>query len=76
MIKYNRNHFKKVHQTKVYQDLIYRKIEEDDMWDKILRGDLLSEEYKSNEVYQFLSLLQTKDGEVTRNYFELINEKE
>ena len=57
MIEYNRNHFKKAYQTKVYQDLIYSKIEEDDMQDKILRGDLLPEEYQSDEVYQFLSLL-------------------
>ena len=46
------------------------------MRDKILRGDLLLEEFQSNKVYQFLSLLQTKDGELTINCFEPINEEE
>ena len=46
------------------------------MQDKLLRGDLLLEEWQSNKVYQFLSLLQTKDRELTTSCFEPINEEE
>ena len=55
---YNTIHFKEAHETKVYQDKIYRQLQVNEIRDKILDGRLWEEDYDDKEVFQFLSLLK------------------
>ena len=40
IIAHNINHFQQAHNTKVYQDRIYDQLKEDNIRDKILKGEL------------------------------------
>ena len=51
IINYNRNHLKQAHHTKIYQDRIYKKLQKNEIRDKILSGTLSYEEYDDENVF-------------------------
>ena len=55
---YNTIHFKEAHETKVYQDKIYKQLQENEIRDKILDGRIREKDCDNKEVFQFLSLLK------------------
>ena len=58
IISQNKLHHQKVFQTKAYKDKIYIKLINEEIRDRILNGQLNSNEYDSNDMYEFLMLLQ------------------
>jgi len=65
--RFNEHHFKKAHQTIVYQDKIYAELDRDDIRDKILNGQLEREQCNSEDVWKFLKLLKTPITQRERN---------
>jgi len=57
-MKFNRDHYQKAHNTKVYQDKIYKQLNKDIMRDKILNGELERQDCVDEVVYQLLRLLE------------------
>ena len=53
-------HYRKMHDTPVYKDIIYRELLKDKIRDKILVETLRCDEYDNAEVYNFLKLLIVK----------------
>ena len=58
IIEYNKSHFQKAYQTEVYQDKIYTKLQDDNVRDRILKGELDRSESDSQNIYDFLKLLK------------------
>ena len=58
IMKYNKAHFKKACESKVYQDKIYFRLQDDEIRDKMLIERLAQEECNNEEVYDFLKLLK------------------
>ena len=75
---HNTTHFQEAHQTEVYNDKIYHKLQEDDTRDKILDGRLREEDCDSKDVFEFLSLLkqpQERRSRSNRQYQEIMIEQ-
>jgi len=64
--EYNIGHFRQAFELKVYKDRIYEKLKHDDVRDKILSGELDTEECDYWDVHEFLSLLK-KSGTDNEN---------
>jgi len=60
LIKQNIKHYRKVHDTLVYKDRIYRELLKNEIRNKILIGTLRCNECNNVEVYNFLKLLIVK----------------
>jgi len=60
LIKQNIKHYRKVYDTLVYKDRIYRELLKDEIRNKILIGILRCNECNNVEVYNFLKLLIVK----------------
>jgi len=60
--KFNENHFKQAHQSEMYKDKIYAELENNEIRDKILNGQLTREECDSKNVWEFLKLLKQPSG--------------
>ena len=58
LIEYNKEHFSKLCWTKVYQDLIYNKLAENEIRDAILNRIISRDDFQSDKVYEFLKLLK------------------
>ena len=58
IINYNHKHCTQAHQTKIYQDKICNKLQQDNKREKISDGDLRRQECDSKEVFEFLKLLK------------------
>ena len=58
--------------SKAYIDRIHYKLRQDEVRDKVLKGELKEEDYDYAEVYQFLNLLrQDRNQENTKTCKEI-----
>ena len=57
-IQYNAKHFANTYKSKVWEDKIYLKLQEDEMRNKILAGRLVQEDCNNEDVFEFLKLLK------------------
>ena len=73
LIEYNKQHFTKVCKTVVYNDLLYSKLQEDEMRDAILQGTITKEDCQSKELYEFLKLLKVESPILETKQFQPIN---
>ena len=62
--------------TKVYRDRIYKKLLDNEVRDRILKGELRKEEYDESDIYDFLTLLHGKNKtSSTMTYQEITIDK-
>ena len=47
---------------KAYEDKIYKRLLNNEVRDKIIKGELISDECTNKEVYEFLKLLHRHNG--------------
>jgi len=62
--------------TKVYQDKIYAKLENNKVRDRIINGQLRRDDCNSEDVFEFLSLLQYRSGNMINEIYQPITEIE
>ena len=56
-------HFRQAFSSKAYRDKIYKKLQCDEIRNKILRGELEVDQCDDTDVHSFLSLLKKQSGE-------------
>ena len=64
IINQNKNHLTKAHDSDIYNDKIHHSLKDDNVRDKILKGEITREDCDSNNIYEFLKLLK-KPNEVS-----------
>ena len=69
-------YFRKAMKTKAYQDKIYTQLKKNQVWDRIINCQLRRDECDSEDVYNFLSLLQRNNGIINQNEYQPIIETE
>ena len=58
IIDHNIMHYKKVMKIKAYNNQIYKHLQNNEVRDRILTGQLQPEDYNDKDIYNFLSLLK------------------
>ena len=58
IMKFNERYYKKVHEMNAFKEKIYEKLQEDSIRNKILAGELDSDDCDDKGVYEFLTLLK------------------
>ena len=53
-MEFNKNHYKQVFRSEVYNDKIYKELQNNNMRDKIFAGRLKRDNCDNSEVYEFL----------------------
>jgi hypothetical protein len=71
---YNKQHYQKAFSALICNDKIYNEIKNDSTRNKIINGGIIREECDSDEVYEFLKLLQ--NPALTDRHFEPITKEE
>ena len=57
-MQHNYEHFQQAHNTDMYKDKIYEKLQKENIREKILNGQLQRNDCDSEKVYRFLKLLK------------------
>ena len=57
-MKYNKKHFQKAHEIRIFKDKIYNKLRDNTIRERIIKGQLKREECDNKEVFKFLKLLK------------------
>ena len=56
-------HFRQAFSSKAYRDKIYKKLQYDEIRNKILQGELEVDQYDDTDMHSFLLLLKKQSGE-------------
>ena len=75
-MKYNKIHFWKAHQTDVYKDKIYAKLQDNNVRNRILAGELDRSECNNQNINNFLILLKRPNNLPSTTITQIINEEE
>ena len=76
LTNHNRQHYTKVFKTPIYNDKIYKELQENSTRDEILLGIMPREQCNSKEVHKFLKLLKLLPGREINTRFEPITLQE
>ena len=60
LIEHNKNHFKQAHQSIAFKDKTYKKLKDDDVRNRVLKGEIEESECDDKRMYKFLKLLKTQ----------------
>ena len=60
MIEHNKKHFKQAHQSIVFKDKIYKKLKDDEVRNKVLKGEIEESKCNGKRMCKFLKLLKTQ----------------
>ena len=61
--QHNTSHYQQAMQTPIYQDQIYHKLQDDEVRNDILDGNLQRSQCDDKDVYQFLTLLKQPENQ-------------
>ena len=64
LIQQNLKYYQKAMKTLVYKDKIYKRLTEDSVHDRILESKLIRDECNSDDVFNFLSILQCQNRSI------------
>ena len=58
LIEHNKNHFKQAHQSIAFKDKMHKKLKDDEVRDKVLKGEIEESDCDDKRMFKFLKLLK------------------